>query len=535
MNSRPITQMDFKESEDLSFYTALAALYPHGRECKPNQPFYGIIISDKYLSGIIKVASANISAAEEPLFRKTRDKWFVEQGGSFSYEQVTANLPEYYAERTVDEEGMNVVLSNITTYYLNIARIYLPCDDGKRVIAEPRRLYNCYTGDHKSNGGITYNGDRRSKEARIKGVKYAISEPLNYDKVGCGLRYKDSKYRNIFNDSFANYFREASVFKNMFDWWATQPFNHTYSDIECAQIIASLRAKSCYCGDYKMMDGHYSLPAFQATVETMGSLSGYNSSELSWVSMHSEEIFYTDLVVGDRLFLGKHNLYSGIYPTHDSESFQNFSILAYTAMSLGFRVKERIGKLKADEVFILVCGDDSAVFFGRKLSQDEVSQFSKLHAKTSSWFGQEMELTKTDYSDEVCTFCKKTFALAPSVKSYKIIQIDNIGVPVPKYPALKCVNALYHPEHIPHFSARESLIVWFCSIMDCSYGTTQWKGTVIAIAQQNPTLFGNISPDLAIPEEDWIELSGDYWFREYAQFELPNSPTFKLLCSLHRD
>jgi hypothetical protein len=247
------------------------------------------------------------------------------------------------------------------------------------------------------------------------------------------------------------------------------------------------------------------------------------------------ELFHSTLVFGNKVYNGKNNLWSGIYPTHELESPENDAILITNAIDLGFQPVYldpdplKWPRLKANQVAVVVCGDDSLVFFGRELTDSERRAFELHHAELSAGFGQKLELTKTQWGRKWNHFCKRTYALRAGYASFKYYP-DMPGVPVPKYAVLKSVCALRHPEHIPHFPKKSDLVIWFCSIMDNSYGNNDWKGTVIEIVQQNPELFTSFNYDEpVISEETLAILKEDWWLANYGNVDLPSSPTFNLL------
>jgi hypothetical protein len=347
------------------------------------------------------------------------------------------------------------------------------------------------------------------------------------DKIIKGLRFKDGKLRSIFMDSFANYYREARVFKRMFDWVFAQPWNHKYPIMTLAKIIIMSKPKSAYAGDYKGMDMHTIYDAAATSANMLCDVCHANLDARQEVCDVLYEVYEADLLVGHSLVMGESALKSGLYPTHDIESPMNFGILGKTADIEGFEVVPPGTPLKKNQCTIIVCGDDSIVLFGRKLTKEELEHFGTTHARVAAWFGQIVELDKLDYGWDTITFCKRTFALHQSVAGYKYLNIDGIQVPVPKYDCLKALNGLRNPEHIPAFPNKTGLLIWLCAVMDNAFGSNQWKSTVIALIQKNPQLV-EIIPDEIDPETRQV-LNKDWWMANYVKFDLKTSPTYALI------
>jgi hypothetical protein len=469
----------------------------------------------------------NFSDAEKPLGLKTLQKWICPQGGTFDFDTLTKNINEYYKTRHVLPELMDLTIAVSTQWFLNNAplpKLHDPLTYGK---GNATKIYNFFRGTHRSNGGIVWDTDRRAPGGAAKAVAWAMYAPTCYDKVIAGMRYKDSKYRNIFMDSFSNYFREAMMYHEFFEWWESLPIDTHESNLLVARQIVLCAPKSAYAGDYQGMDFHFNLESALRVVDFYCNIFHATPEQRSMVRMSTEELFYAPLLTADELICGLHNLFSGIYPTHDFECPENFMILLNAALEAGYKVVLNPRKLRKHEVFIKVNGDDSIVLFADNLSEEEFLRFGHLHAKYAHAFGQVLETSKLDYGHDFISFCKNTFALRRNVTGFKKVIVDGVETPVPLYPCAKAVNALYHPESIPHFPQKSDLVIWFCSIMDNSFGTRQWKGTVLAIADMNPDLFGDLPTDIS--PELRAEMNRDWWFENYADFELPKSPTYQLL------
>jgi hypothetical protein len=284
-----------------------------------------------------------------------------------------------------------------------------------------------------------------------------------------------------------------------------------------------------YAGDYEAMDKHHGVKAHKRVCEGFATMTQTTLTNLSAIMMFTDELFTTSCIAGDTLYEGLHDLYSGIYPTHDIESFENFIIHVGFLTEAGFTVVKTPRVLRQNECFVMICGDDSFVLFGRKLTAEEQKHLVDLHVKYAAAFGQKLEWTKVDISDKYVTFCKKTFALRQDVKGFKHYN-DDCQTPIHKFSLLKAVHCLRYPENIPSFPKKSDLIIWVCSIMDNAYGATDWKAVMQTLCAYNADLFSQlIEDDLTISDEMQLILNADWYFRNYVSFDLTNSPTYNFI------
>lgn len=499
----------------------------------PNQPFKGVIVSEKVYNKACQIASSQQNEYDAYLTNKTLQKWMGPQGGSFTQNQLEFNLPEYYATRntgTYDDDWYRTFL-NMVEEGLRESK-YTYHIEGSLITESAVDLYHLYKGDHRSAQGITGKGDRRKPENRAKAISQAKKNPTCFDPAIAGMRLKDGKYRNIYIDSFANYFREARIYAKLFSWLEHSPWDNHYSDKELSRIVTTLNAAYHYGSDLKGMDYHESLTDATHVIDETQQLLHLDKTECNYIKFCTEELFTNDLIAGSKVYQGLHNLFSGIYPTHNLEGYRNLFKAIYLIKKHGFHLIGKIRKLKKREAFILVCGDDLSIFFGSK--PENVNQLKNDDALASQYFGHEMEISKVDESTTVAQFCKKTLALRRDVPGFKHFNSEDEykDIPVWKGPTLKGVHALYMPENIPSFPDKRGLIVWFCTIMDCYYGNTSWQSTVIYIVQNNKELFMDIpeNPADLVTDSLMSILNEDWWFANYAQFDLPKSPTFKVIC-----
>jgi len=496
----------------------------------PNDNCYQVITSDKNYSKLSKIALLHDIPSEHILNDKAVNKWNKPQGGTFSQANLENGVESYYDSKytmpdsPLDEELVDEAIYEVYktfSSYGYLGELPYTIEKNSRVI------WNVYKADHRSAAGFIADEDRRSISVRKEAIK-DIENYLQLHPVIGGMRRKDAKDRNIFNDDISNYFKEVKMFESWFRWWRRLPYDMHVSDYRLARNIAICNAKSAYAGDYASMDKHYGVHAFKKVALAYGTLTGSTLEELQTIYMFSEELFSTECIAGSTLYKGTHTLYSGIYPTHDFESPKNFIILHETARRCNFVVVKDYKPLRSNECMIVVCGDDSIVLFGRRLSADEFKQFADTHKMVASAFGQIVEVEKVDTSYDYITFCKKTFALRQDVKGFKHYN-DKYQTPIHKFSVLKAIHCLYQPEKLPKFDQR-GLVIWTASIMDNAYGNVDWKATCIALYQQNRDLFDSFDyDDYTISSETQLLLDDDWWFRNYVSFELQSSPFINLM------
>jgi hypothetical protein len=498
---------------------------------KPNPAFNGIIHTDKQYATLTRMSVAHSNQYDSILDSKARTKWNVAQGGTFSQATLDAGVLNYYLNAdsiTLDEELVDECIWTAYRVLDNLGFI----QHIDPIITDSVELYNCYKADHKSHAGFTGEGDRRDPKFRKKAI-IASQDFWNLDPVIGGMRRKDGKDRNIFNDSLANYFRECRMYYRWFKWWQSLPYDMHFSDYEIANRICRCNAKMSYAADFKAMDQHRTLRAHKKIDQAFAMFTSPSDSEFTTITMFTEELYNTDLIAGNTLYQGTHTLFSGIFPTHDSEGMENFIQLATLITKMGLVLVKQPKRLKPNECYIMVCGDDSFILFGRRLNTSECEQLKALHAKIASAWGQIIELEKVDISTDVVTFCKKTFALRQDVKGFKHYN-DEIQTPIHKYSLWKAVHNLRMPEKIPTFEEKSSLLIWMCSILDLSYGCADWRAVVTTICQYNKQLIldTELSDLLNIRSDVELYLNSDWYWRNYVSFSLPNSPTFQLIVSL---
>jgi hypothetical protein len=493
---------------------------------KPNQPFNGIVHSDKEYATLTKMSTLHSNQYDDILDSKAKTKWNFPQGGTFSQETLDKGVQSYYDP--VDNLDDNLMDECIWTTYRVLDNMgYLT--QIQPIIDDAVELYHAYKADHRSHAGFTGECDRRTPAIRKKAISES-SDLYNMDYVIGGMRRKDGKDRNIYNDSLANYFRECRMYHRWFKWWESLPFDMHYSDYEIAGFIVMCKAKMAYAADFKAMDKHRTLKAHKHVDKAFATYTATPLKQLSAINMLTEELYYTSIIAGRHLYEGEHSLLSGIYPTHDSEGLENFSQLVTVITMMGFTLVPKPRKLKSNEVFIMVCGDDSFVLFGRELSVQEQKMLTQLHIKIAAAWGQIIEETKVDITKDVVTFCKKTFALRQDVKGFKHYS-DAQQTPIHKYSLFKAIHQLRMPEQIPNFDKKSDLLIWMASQMDHAYGCADWVSVMQTLCQYNVQLITdsevddilNISPSLQ------MYLNDDWYWRNYVSFSLPNSPTIQFI------
>lgn len=487
-----------------------------GTENVPNPPFLGVITSEKDFKKFLKIAFSCSNRHEAILDEKCKKKWITPQGGSFSKEQLLVNM-ENYTHPTVALKRIKRTLRGDVMMQLASIRPHYPISSF--VCENPRELFGMYKGSHRSTGGITYQGDRR-KNVTVA-IKKAMENPIAFDGVIAGMRYKDSKYRNIFMDSDANYFREARVLRKLFKAWEDLPFDHHYSNDVLAKKIVRFNAQYSFAADCEGMDFHFNWESFETSLDLICDIANCSCEQRNYIKWVCEELMWLDVYASGTVYVGEKSLLSGLFPTHHIEGILTFAVNVSVFTSAGYTLCLAERKLRKNEFTVLVCGDDSGVLAGSAPTEDVKARIVEVWRQ----LGQVVNYEKVEESTESLTFCKRTFALRYGIKGFTCYEGTNI--PISKYPVGKCVNALFQPENLPQFSSKRLLILWFATIMDNAIGNTTYKSVVISIVKSNLDLFKQVCD---ITDADRVEydtwLSQDWYIRE---FGIPTSHTLQLI------
>lgn len=485
-----------------------------------NEAYTGIITSEKKFQRLCKIAATTPHNVEKSMESKAEKKYIFRQGGSYSKQQLVSGLGDYFETVHCDQDPTDDWVE--AAQYLAYITHMPDQTDVQLIETSPRRLFNCYKGDHRSFGGLTYLGDRRDYPAQVAGISQAIASPYNIDPTIAGMVLKDSKYRNIFMDSFANYYREAMFLYRMFERWHAMPFDSNQGDERLAYKIITKDAQHSYGGDYEAMDKHHSFDATYKLLTLIMIWFRYSTKEIKKIQFWIEDLFEQSVVVCDELWTPEEyvNFLSGLFPTHDLEGMENTLILTRSALDCSLEVSVSSRKLRANQVYIVVCGDDSIVLFGKGTSTQKQEQFKQAHQKRAAEFGQIVKLEKVEESDAVAFFCKKAYALRYDVKGYKQgANVDNNIIAWPKYSLMKTINCLYHPLNYPTWETASEKLLWFCSVYDNAYGDKMWKAVLKNIVDQNQQLFTieNINALLnmeELPQHFESEIKKDWWMQQ---------------------
>jgi hypothetical protein len=392
--------------------------------------------------------------------------------------------------------------------------------------------YLIHTSVHISHLLVGPNVDERGLfHVLIEGIRQAVGDPYTMDPIIAGMRLKDNKYRNIFIDSIANYFRETRVFKRLFEQIEELKCNVAEHHYDVADEIVQLHGVAAYGGDYKGMDWHYVLLVLFFTLDIAQDLFNIPQHEVDEMKRVLESICNAEIVVGQEIFKSVWNMLSGIYPTHDLESLLNLAIVSTALSSLGIRVVLTPRKLKSREAYVKVCGDDIVVVFGKAHPTKE--QMTAKHAYYAQAVGQVLEVSKADWvtlgDQQGIFFCKRFYALSQNTSGYKQVLVNGRQVPIPKYSIEKALNGLYHPEHIPSFTDRRSLVYWTQAVMDNAAGHTAFPRICYELFQSNP-LFNDKSLIEYIPnQDDYLILLKKWNVRQYGILDKSQSPFWTLL------
>jgi hypothetical protein len=482
------------------------------KENVPNLPYLKFIKNEKRWERLLKQCDNTKDSCEQYFELKATKKYIYRQGGKFSMAQLITKLPEYFETVHVDQDPGDEWLA-AASYLASLCQPWQ--FNGEEMIEKsPRHLYNFWKGDHRSIGGLTFLGDRRTPGVASYAIKTAIAAPYNIDPTIAGMRLKDNKYRNIFMDSFANYYREAMFLHHLFERWEEMPFDSNEGDLYLAKKILKYQAKSCQGKDYKAMDQHHS---YDATVKALICVSQWFNipySQIMKIVFWFKDLFEQAVLVGDELWVPDDmvNFLSGLYPTHDLEGMVNVLIHTRTLMDFGYRIVVEPRPLRPGEAAIVVCGDDSIVLLGDTKIDDKYGERLSVRAAE---FGQIVADDKDECSHDIAFFCKKGYALRFDVKGFKQIQFDGEMICVPKYSLKKALNSIYHPENYPTWETDPERIAWFAMIYDNAFGDKMWKSVLKTIFDQNRDIFtyANLleSQQLHKKPEFVAKIKADWW------------------------
>lgn len=531
----------YDEKCDTNHWLARAMNTNLSSENEPNQPFRGFIGSDEEFNELVARASEiSISCkAEEYLETKALKKWTAPQGGRQSLQLCLTALANY---------ALNSDDLHLDTSLLSFDKLPTLQHIDSAYIESASSLYKTYKKTHASSGGYTWGADRRNPKAIAQALRNAHSSSVTADPVILGSRLKDTKTRTIFMDSLDNYFRYSRFMHNLFEAWKPFPGNHATSDRNLEIKIASsaMGTELCaYCGDYEGMDMHMSLGACLLSIDVLAKMTSLDAAQAARVKADFTSMWNSQrIVIGSRTYEFEHHaLFSGIYPTHDLESPLNYAILTTVIDELGYAVDHTWCR-KAWQVRILVNGDDSAVLFNKRaLDIDDWDAFLKRvaekHRDVSHRIGQIVNVEKVETSHDYVPFCKRLYGFKPGPYWKSRKELGTLDVPYSKYSMCKALNALYHPENMPRFESEYGFALWFCTILDCSYGMSSWNNIVSYLVNRSSeeTLerFRNYS-SITYSEQDVELMNRDYWFRMYGMPSgtpcIQESETYKLVVRL---
>lgn len=488
-----------------------------------NHPCTTVIHSEEFFHQLCAVADSTTNASEQELEATASRKWVFEQGG---YQDLTAyllSITEYgYKDTCVHEVLSPEWVTRMQADLPQIASI------GDPILRTACGTYASWEPNRPSSGGILYFGDRRETWYRVSCVTRAMTDWENPDPIVGGTRFKDSKLRDIFMDNLSNYYREARCYHRLFTTWGKFPSDKHYSDEQVEDMIALSAAQAnynigCYAGDYKAMDQHFNWYEVCCSTQVLCWMAGcpeYADEVLS----HFKPIWDgMSLVIGDGVykFSVEHMLFSGLYPTHDLESPLNYRILVEVCSILKLTVDHFWGNPNW-QVRIMVCGDDSIVLFNWNLIHVDdhtafYKKFARIHAAVSKRYGQIMEASKVEFSDEFAPFCKSRyyFKHVRGVTSSNRT-INGVAIPTRKYSVKKALNSLYHPEHMPRFESDWGWLVWLSTILDCAKGMTKWNDVIDAIARSIATddrAVSKVTKPSGDAALDDAAIMADWWFR----------------------
>lgn len=492
----------------------------------PGQSWDGIIPGHKEFTRLLSLANS-IDPDEREFREVALKKYTSPQGGNFSLQQLLDTQINYYLVPRVtytSTKRLRKFLQRRKDMFASLLPLAWQ-------ILSVRQVWASYKLDVLTSAGVTSTDKRQYYANRLKcitaldddGAEDAITK---VPPIG-GLRFKDSKMRGIYNAPLTSYYLEMKYLGGLFNSFKKLHFDHHYSDKQLEVLIQTLAPVYTFGGDFVGMDFHVTLNIALEVLEFLNEIARPNLTEREFnkVKVILTHIFNSPLILGPITLFGEHSELSGEGITHDLENLISVCINLAWCSHFGFEVVTTPTQpLKSYQAFVIVNGDDVSILCGRTVP---LSEANKVYATYARMFGQEVNKDKSDSSVKKATFCKRKWPLRRGLPGYKV---DTDGFAISKYSIEKAINALYHPEELPHFTSDGMKMTWLCAIMDCAYGHSRWKAVVSEIVRLNQQwLATDEALSYIFNEEDRQELNRDWWFKNYAQFDLPSSRTFNYI------
>jgi hypothetical protein len=505
-------------------------LAKYGDEVRPGpgNPYISEPVAQKFTNWLLSlIQSSSINSDLKEFELKAYNKWFGPQGATPSKSQVYEALWPYY-ERVpkrlvLPKYSEYVVAEFFKDVVFPVLHTLRPCHE----------LWHDYSGDHKSNSGVTSWSDRRELSARKKAIKLAFqiyTGKKTLQPVVVGTRNQRNKVcRAIFMDAFSNYFVERAAFGFVEQIFKNS--NHiawrgdAYVENYVQSFLAVVRNPVFFESDYETMDTWVALQHFKWLLQLFKDAGVIDESLHKYALRISEQLFKVDLLVPDGVIhKHTHNLFSGIYPTNPMESPLNLYINIDFVQSLN-------RNLVLDKDYILVVlGDDVLIVFNKDSLDKYGVSYTELPKRFAKFSWDQYRLKALESKQRVSLtsgfFCKRQYRnrgrgyYAPALGKSLIKSV---------YPLILVWNSIKNPEEGMHARKVINLISLWAKC-DNAYGHPLWKQFVLRLFD----ILGDQYKGIEVADADVEEFNSESKSRSWRvrfygeEFSVDKSPSAQL-------
>jgi len=357
-------------------------------------------------------------------------------------------LDQYYDHVNREELPISEEYEHAHPATLELVHDYLAARGFQASCMPGRDLLLTYRGAYKSNGGLTYFGDRRTPGL----AKFAIRDSFvsrKLDPVVLGSKNERNKVRCVFMSSFADLFRYNRVIRPVHNALAGAPFIawRGYKAVEadvfdfCKRRRGHLKAVMM---DAEAMDT-WVRKAHTTTIKEVMSANGCTDEWSDEFDNIASQMFEIPILTHSGWRTGEHALFSGLPPTNDFECYLTIDVSVRFVHALRWK---SLNPVFGREYFFVVLGDDIMIWLDTDMlevvpSDEELRQLSTLILNAK---GLAANAEKQDVSDIGC-FCKRYYN--PKWKESA-------------YPIGMAANSFVHPRDGRPLAEDEEGAVRFC-------------------------------------------------------------------------
>lgn len=316
-----------------------------------------------------------------------------------------------------------------------------------------------------------------------------------------GQRNMRQKHRVINQDACSNV-RYIEPILGACRKWLTAHFPDLFNGwINPMTVTAPLLTRGLHSGltaietDYDACDLHYGVEIVLELILPLYEILIPDQMEFCRFAAFIEELFYQPIFFGDRLWTGKHNLFSGQSITNDFETL--LDILLWFCARL---------ECPNTEILIAANGDDVTMLTSEKVAQ----RVHDAYVNASTSIGMDISLEKSRIQKGNCRFCRKVYDLSlPKTPE---------GIIYGAYPSVLAANNVWSPER----ASRSEAEAWNATIqrVDVVFGSPHFTPFVQFIGKH---FKARRLTEQAIEDAHVT----DWWERVYGErWTLHNSPTY---------